>query len=124
VFPHESRVLEWRWDLRTLEVREHGWRTHHWVSSGWDEPGAQRTRGRAFRLALGLKGTGTPEWLRRLHRSHRPGRGPFSTCMHREDARTVSYTEIRVAGRDIGMRYLEGPPCLHTPRGYGREMRL
>jgi hypothetical protein len=26
------------------------------------------------------------DWLRRLHRSHSPQAGPFSTCMHRSDA--------------------------------------
>ena len=36
-------------------------------------------------------------WMRRLHRSHVPAPGPFSICVHREDARTVSYTEIEAA---------------------------
>jgi hypothetical protein len=35
--------------------------------------------------------------------------------MHREDAATVSYTEVRVSGHKATMRYTPGSPCLTAP---------
>ena len=49
--------------------------------------------------------------LRRLHRSHLPKRGPFSICMHRPDAMTISYTEVAVSKQRATMRYKSAPPC-------------
>ena len=43
--------------------------------------------------------------------SHEPERGPWSPCMHRSDASTVSASRV-VVGRDaIEFRYAPGPPC-------------
>jgi hypothetical protein len=97
VFPARSTVVEWRWNLERLEQAEHRWQPNTWISSGFDEPGAQQTRGKVFGEALRQASAGSAKWLRRLHRSHGPERGPYSTCMHRHDAATVSYTEIIVA---------------------------
>ncbi len=44
-------------------------------------------------------------------RSHLPERGPFSICMHRSDAATVSYMEVAVSGQRATMRYKPGPCC-------------
>lgn len=107
----ERRVCEWRWDLETLSLREHPWRTQQWISSGHDEPGAQRSRGRVFAAALSQASAGSAAWLRRLHRSHRPGCGPYSTCMHREDAATVSYSEVAVTPTAVLLRHALGTPC-------------
>lgn len=111
VFPAQRRVLEWRWNLKKLERVTHPWRTSTWISSGFDEPGAQRTRSQLFRKALRQSSAGQRNWLTRLHRSHLPERGPYSTCMHRTDAATVSFTEITISRRKASMRYTPGPPC-------------
>jgi hypothetical protein len=113
VFPASHQVIEWRWDLKRIVRKKHRWRVKQWISSGFDEPMAQRIRGRTFRSALRQRSTGSLEWLRRLHRSHVPQAGPFSTCMHREDAVTVSYTEITVSSKRAGLRYCAGAPCQH-----------
>ena len=115
VFSAHKAVVEWRWDLKHLERLDHPWQTNTWISSGFDEPGAQRTRGKAFREALRQKSAGSIDWLRRLHRSHSPERGPYSTCMHREDAATVSYTEITVPHQRATLRYTPGAPCCTAP---------
>ena len=57
---------------------------------------------------------GSRDWLRRLHRSHRPARGAHSTCVHRADAGTVSYTEVEVEARRVRVGYVAGPPCRGT----------
>jgi hypothetical protein len=111
VFPATREVREWRWDLERLEAHAHPWRTNIWISSGHDEPGAQRTRGAAFAEALNETDAGTLDWLRRRHRSHAPECGPYSTCMHRADAATVSYTEVAVNSAGGSLRYAAGPPC-------------
>jgi len=51
------------------------------------------------------------------HRSHCPERGPFSPCMHREDARTVSLTWVRVDRARVQMRYAADAPCRGWPPG-------
>jgi hypothetical protein len=111
VFPASRTIIEWRWNLKRLTRLKHSWRTQQWISSGFDEPAAQRIRSRTFAAAQQQKSFGSLAWLRRLHRSHAPDAGPFSTCMHRNDATTVSYTEVSVAPHLCALRYHAGAPC-------------
>jgi len=111
IFPGANEIVEWRWDLKKLFQKKYPWRLQQWISSGYDEPAAQQIRGKTFQQALRQKSVGSLDWLRRLHRSHSPIAGPFSTCMHRADATTVSYTEITVSSRMATMRYRNGIPC-------------
>jgi hypothetical protein len=111
VFLAERSVCEWRWNLQQLERIEHHWESSIWISSGFDEAGAQRTRGRAFTSAFQDRSAHNLGWLRQLHRSHLPERGAYSICMHRSDAATVSYSEIAVNHGVAQMRYLAGAPC-------------
>ncbi len=46
-----------------------------------------------------------------FHRSHEPERGAYSPCMHRDDARTVSLTHVRVTPAAVAVSYADGPPC-------------
>ncbi len=130
-FPETQCISEWRWELTSLTRQDHRWETQQWISSGFDEPTAQEVRGATFQKMLRQKTSGTRDWLRRLHRSHSPECGPFSTCMHRADAATVSYTEIRVTPFATQMIYISAAPCLcRIPsdtafsRWRRREMRL
>lgn len=111
VFPVTGEIVEWRWNLKQLVRKNHRWKSQQWISSGIDEPTAQRVRGKAFQQALHQRSAGQVDWLRRLHRSHSPQLGPFSTCMHRADAATVSYTQVAVSSRQATMRYHAGTPC-------------
>jgi len=111
IFPATREVIEWRWNRQRLERRRHGWKVRQWISSGYDERGAQRIRSRTFRQESAQTDFGRRSWLRRLHTSHAPECGPFSTCMHRADAATVSYSEIEVSASRAALRYCAGPPC-------------
>ena len=111
IFPVTHEIAEWLWDATDLVRKPRRWKDQQWISSGFDEPSAQRVRGRVFRAALKQKTVGSLGWLRRLHRSHLPQPGPFSTCMHRADAATVSYTEVAASPRQARMGYHAGPPC-------------
>src|SRR4029453_10021540 len=105
IVPKEKAVTEWRWDLERLSEHKHAWTSLHWFSSGYDEGKAESVRQRVFEK----RPANTVEDLRRLHRSHVPKRGPFSICMHRTDAATVSYTEVAVKNRRGIFGYGAGP---------------
>jgi Transport and Golgi organisation 2 len=102
----ERAVAEGRWDGNCLNLSQRPWARAHWFSSGRDEAGAARARAKIANRTLG-----TVSQLRRLHCSHQPERGAFSVCMHRDDAETVSYTEV-LAGQDgARMRHAAGALC-------------
>ena len=107
----ESRVSEFRWDQNRVTQLCHRWAAQHWFSSGLDEQQAEVTRAEVCRLAWKESDAGELGWLRRLHRSHVPKRGGFSICMHREEASTVSYTEVEVYNTCGTMRYHPGSLC-------------
>jgi hypothetical protein len=111
IFPQSKEVLEWRWDLSKLARKAHHWRSQQWISSGFDEPTAQKIRSRTFKQFLTQGSAVTPDWLRRLHSSHTPECGPFSTCMHRSDAVTVSYTQISVSHNKASLKHISAAPC-------------
>ncbi len=111
IVPSERLVTEWRWNFESLTRRDHKWRPMHWFSSGFDERRAQLERQRICDAAHASQSTRSLNWLRQLHCSHSPKRGPFSICMHRRDASTVSYTEVAVSEKRATMRYKAGPCC-------------
>lgn len=105
--PARETVTEWQWNLTALTARKHRWQIAHWFSSGCDEVEAAKQR-KKICIASSL---GTASSLRKLHASHLPKRGPFSICMHRPDAATVSHTEVVATAKRITLRYQPGPPC-------------
>ena len=108
VVPSERALLEFGWNLRSLQVIRRPWQTHHWFSSGFDERQAEITR----HLVCNRAKPRTIKDLRSLHRSHAPKRGPFSICMHRRDAKSVSYAEVSESTTSVVMRYANGSPCV------------
>lgn len=115
IFPDSLEVIEWRWDLKTFIRQDRDWKAQQWISSGYNERKAQIFRGLAFQEMGRGPSAGTLEWLRQLHGSHSPKPGPFSTCMHRKEAGTVSYTEVISGAEELRMTYRSGPPCQHAP---------
>lgn len=112
--PAAPEIREWRWDLASLTEEVRSWAPTFWASSGHDEPGAQRERTATFERWRTRHEAGSWEWLRRLHGSHETERGPYSVCMHRADATTVSYTEVQVEHGESALRYHAGAPCGST----------
>jgi hypothetical protein len=123
VFPASHEILEWRWNQRRLTVALCPWRTQQWISSGFDEGMAQKIRDRTFRRCLAAISEPNLHWLRTLHGSHSPNAGPFSSCVHRADAGTVSFTEVAVKSRSGVMSYRPGYPCKRLTRSL-HEVRL
>ena len=111
VFHDAKQIIEWQWNLSAVHRVAHDWKANVWISSGFDEAGAQVTRRFVFEQLIEKEPTHDVRWLRALHSSHSPACGPYSVCMHRSDAATVSYTEVAVSGRVARMRYSPGPLC-------------
>ena len=44
VFSETREIFEWQWDWERLVSKAHPWRARQFISSGWDEPAAQRIR--------------------------------------------------------------------------------
>ena len=106
-----KEVAEWRWNGMQLQQISHSWILNHWFSSGRSDELAAEHRGQAFTEAGQEADIGSLDWLRRIHSSHKPDRGAFSVCVHRDDAATVSYTEIQVSPGTVRLSYRAGSPC-------------
>jgi hypothetical protein len=111
-FLRESVIVEWSWDGLQRREFEFAWRKRHWFSSSVSDALAQRERGRTCEKAEKHGFLEPASWVRNLHESHDPVPGPFSICVHRKDAATVSYTKVRCNGEGISMSYRNGSPCL------------
>ena len=112
VFQNERKLIEWRWDGTIIQHLGWAWARKHWFSSSLSDARATVARGQVCDAAVIDPAVGSPHWLRQVHRSHEPKPGPYSICVHRQDAATVSYTEVECDRSSISMRYLSGSPCL------------
>ena len=115
VFPSEQEIWEWRWDSAQLECQVHEWESRHWFSSSLSDERAESLRGAACRVARHESDAGSVRWLRRLQASHAGGLGPFSLCVHREDVKTLSYTEVVLSSGSVRMCHFRGSPCTMNP---------
>jgi hypothetical protein len=111
VFPSEKEIWEWRWDSAQLEFQVHGWELRHWFSSSLSDKQAESLRGAACCNAQYESDAGSVPWLRRLHASHASGPGPFSLCVHREDVKTLCYTEVTCTPTTVGVEHFLASPC-------------
>jgi transport and Golgi organization protein 2 len=123
IFQSSRQIKEWQWNLKAIIEKDWEWQPRQWISSGFEEAIAQIIRSRTFRKYQSQPSCGTIDWLRRLHRSHCPTTGPFSTCMHRNDATTVSYTEIWVSAHRRLLRQICNNPC-QSPLFTHRDLML
>jgi hypothetical protein len=111
-FRNEKQLIEWRWDGIGIQQLGWAWARKHWFSSSLSDSSATAERSPVCEIAVLDPQVGNENWLKQLHRSHEPAPGPYSVCVHRQDAATVSYTEVECARSSICMKYLSGSPCL------------
>jgi hypothetical protein len=111
VFLKESVIAEWSWDGLRRQEFKYVWGKRYWFSSSISDALALRGRGLTCEKAEKDGSRELVSWVRSLHRSHDPVPGPFSICVHREDAATVSYTEVCCSDDGMFMRYRSGSPC-------------
>jgi len=81
------------------------------VSSSFSTEQVRASRRAVFRRSAEAGETGRLAF----HRGHDPARGPFSVCMHREDARTDSFTRVRVDRNAVELAYSPDSPCRRVP---------
>ena len=110
-FPEEEVLLLWRWNQYSLESQSISWELRQWCSSSLSDAQASQQRGTTLALALRESNTGSRPWLRKLHGSHVRGDRAFSTCVHRGDVETVSYTELTCTDGRVECEYVMGSPC-------------
>jgi hypothetical protein len=107
IVPSERLVTEWRWNLEHLTTRNHQWQVEHWFSSGLDERRAERARQRVCETAHNRQSARNLRWLRQLHRSHAPKRGP---------SRFVCIARMRPQSATRKSLFPEGAPrCVINP---------
>lgn len=80
-------------------------------SSSYDEQSATRLRRELLKSLSNDRRLAPHKRLYDFHRSHLPQRGPYSVCMHRPDALTVSFSLVEVDPERVALAYAPGPPC-------------
>lgn len=107
---HPPAASRFRWDGVRL-ARDDRPLPALFVSSGYDQGGAEAARAlrwRSFLAGGDAPGVAALEgWLA----DHEPERGVLSVCMHGERAATVSRTVVEVTAERIRMLYHGGAPC-------------
>ncbi len=111
VFFGDRLLKEIRWNGSVLQTTSHEWAQRIWASSGFNEGEAIFKRSQVWEESLPINLQNPRRWMTNLLGSHRGGPGPFSICMHRDDAQTVSYSEVEVNTRTKMLRYLPKPLC-------------
>ncbi len=115
ISPAEREICEWHCTpAARVSYPSFEWKPMHWYSSGMSDFEAQKQRNGVVQAAWKQPDAGSLDWLRNLHRSHEPKRGAFSMCVHRDDASTVSYSEISFDEQQISFHYAAGSPCETT----------
>jgi hypothetical protein len=104
-----ARVFDW--DGRNLTAVSNA--DHHMplVSSTFDPERVELERRAELLRLRHLSGGLRAGTLLAFHTSHQPERGPYSPCMHRGDAETVSFTWVTVTAAEASLYYAPGAPC-------------
>jgi hypothetical protein len=97
------------WDGRRLCVTEDGESRMPLTSSSFDPEGVAARRRAEFRGLAARHGRIDGRMLLEYQRSHGPRPGPYSVCMHRGGARTVSLTRIRAVPGRVELHYHPDP---------------
>jgi len=85
------------------------------ISSAFDTSAVCDSRRTQFeRMRDAHRGDPTELHLR-FHSSHLPERGARSVCMHRPDARTVSFSRVVVDDSGVAFHYAPDSPCRALP---------
>lgn len=108
-----ARIL--RWGGGKKHALENGEPSMPLTSSSFDGPGAQVHRRLEFRRLLDQTQRVDERLLHLFHLSHAKAPGPLTTCMHREDAETVSFSTVAVRAGEARLYYSPGAPCRRRP---------
>ncbi len=104
-------VCRWCWDGRVLDRIPLSLRDRPVTTSSRRPVLIQEQRRRVFAHLLQEGGNDGMADLRRCHASHVPSCSEESICMHRDDAQTVSYTEVTVTDSEVTLSTASCSPC-------------
>jgi hypothetical protein len=93
------------------------------ISSSFDPEGVEAKRRSEFQRQLRSAGRLNSAVLFDFHESHGLQPDAYSTCMHRQDAETVSFSWIKVTGTNVEFFYSPAAPCQWCP-GQKRALPL
>jgi len=108
--PGRSAILA-RWDGSELVIDSAGDAHMPLTSSFYDADGVRRSRLNEFASRLSPARPLDPALLYWFHSSHGGKPDAYSTCMHRSDAETVSFSWVIVTREAIRFLYSPGAPC-------------
>ena len=99
------------WDGRRVAINQSADSMLPLTSSAFEPQRISKSRERRFVRRLREAGHLSAEVLRDFHSSRGERHYAFSSCMHREDAETVSFSRVIVNRDRIQFVYSPGPPC-------------
>jgi len=112
--PRRSAILA-HWDGTELTVDPAGDSHMPLTSSSYDPDGVRCSRLNEFARRVGRSDCFDPALLYWFHSSHGASPDAYSTCMHRPDAETVSFSWVVVTRDAIRFLYSPGAPCQSNP---------
>ena len=110
---HESL---WTWTGTALERRAKEAIPQPVTTSSYKPQEVVPTRKKTYQEMVGSAAP-TTETLLSFHRSHLPERSAHSVCMHRDDARTVSFSRVICTKEEVRFAYAPRPACELSPHG-------
>lgn len=117
-----ARVI--KWDGGALATEHFADNHLPLTSSSFDTDKVIEMRRSNFRYSVELSGAIDSDFLLAFHSSHQPEAGAYSTCMHREDAATVSFSRIRVDSESVEFHYHPHSPCRAVSAEMDSEIRV
>jgi hypothetical protein len=102
------------WDGKVLTATENAEHRMPLISSSFDSERVEIRRRLEFETRKRESETLNTDLLFEFHKSHglqADAPSVYTTCMHRDDAHTVSFTYVRVSAAFVQMSYSPGAPC-------------
>ena len=112
--PGRSAIVA-QWDGREFVVDPAGDARMPLTSSSYDAAGVRRSRLNDFARRVDPSRPLDPALLYWFHASHGESPDAYSTCMHRPDAQTVSFSWVVVTRDAVRFLYSPGAPCQSMP---------
>src|SRR5262249_2509642 len=104
-----------QWNGLELTIDTNSDRHMPLTSSSYDAAGVRRARLDEFARRAGAMRPIDPALLYWFHSSHGMAPDAYSTCMHRPDAETVSFSWVIVSKDEIRFLYSPCAPCQSMP---------
>ena len=118
----EIAITSFTWDGARLQQAELDMGTLPLTTSSFESERVIARRQATFERFRAERGGISREMLMAFHRQHDDAAGAYSVCMEREDAHTVSFSNITVTGDEIVFEYSPHPPCAYAHESPARLM--